>query len=203
MAMLIFYFAPGSSAMATHIALHETGAEFEPRLLSFKAKEQQRPDYLALNPEGKVPALVIDGRVLTEVAATLYYLAKTYPEAGLWPKGGIEGEAQTVSRMSFIAATVHPARRAGEERWREVFLGRRRALLYRRHPSIPAVLAFCRRAGPRPGELSRVDDSLRPDDGSPGGQEDNRDRKRDRLRISARRRDAIGPLSSAACRGGR
>jgi glutathione S-transferase len=119
--MLIFYFAPGSSAMATHIALHEVGAEFESRLLSFAKKEQQRPDYLALNPEGKVPALVIDGRVLTEVAATLYYLAKTYPEARLWPQGGTEEEAQAISWMSFIAATVHPARRAGEERWREVF----------------------------------------------------------------------------------
>ena len=119
--MLIFYFAPGSSSMATHTALHEVGAEFEPRLLSFNAKEPPRPDYLALNPEGKVPALVIDGRVLTEVAATLYYLAKTYPQAGLWPQGGIEDEAQAVSWMSFIAATVHPARRAGEGRWREVF----------------------------------------------------------------------------------
>ena len=123
--MLIFYFAPGSSSMATHIALHEVGAEFEPRMLSFKAKEQQRPEYRALNPEGKVPALVIDGEVLTEVAATLYYLAKTYPQAGLWPRGGpvneIWGESQAVSWMSFIAATVHPARRAGEARWREVF----------------------------------------------------------------------------------
>jgi glutathione S-transferase len=123
--MLIFYFAPGSSAMATHIALHEVGAEFESRLLSFKAKEQQQPDYLALNPEGKVPALVIDGQVLTEVAATLYYLAKTYPAAGLWPQAGpaaqIWEEAQAISWMSFIAATVHPARRAGEARWREVF----------------------------------------------------------------------------------
>ena len=123
--MLIFYFAPGSSSMATHIALHEVGAEFEPRLLSFNAKEQQRPEYRALNPEGKVPALVINGEVLTEVAATLYYLAKTYPQAGLWPRGGpvneIWGESQAVSWMSFIAATVHPARRAGEARWREVF----------------------------------------------------------------------------------
>ena len=119
--MLIFYFAPGSSSMATHIALHETGAPFEPRLLSFKAKEQHRPEYLALNPEGKVPALVIDGRVLTEVAATLYYLARTYPAADLWPKGGIEVEAQAVSWTSFIAATVHPARRNGEEAWRAVF----------------------------------------------------------------------------------
>jgi glutathione S-transferase len=119
--MLIFYFSPGSSSMATHIALHEVGAAFEPRLLSFHNQEQQRPDYLSVNPEGKVPALVIDGRPLTEVAATLYYLAKTYPTAGLWPQGGIAAEAEAVSWMSFIAATVHPARRAGEARWREVF----------------------------------------------------------------------------------
>ena len=119
--MLIFYFAPGSSSMATHIALHEVGVDFESRLLSFKAGEQQRPDYLALNAEGKVPALVIEGRVLTEVAATLYALAKTYPAAMRWPHGGIADEAQAVSWMSFIAATVHPARRAGNERWREVF----------------------------------------------------------------------------------
>lgn len=120
--MLIFYCAPGSSSMATHIALHETGAVFEHRWLSFHAKQQKGAEYLALNPEGKVPVLVIDGkRTLTEVAATLYYLAKTYPAAALWPKGGVEEEAQAVSWMSFIAATVHPARRAGEEAWRAVF----------------------------------------------------------------------------------
>jgi glutathione S-transferase len=119
--MLIFYCSPGSSSMATHIALHEVGAEFEHRWLSFHAKEQKGPHYLALNQEGKVPALVIDGRVLTEVAATLYYLAKTYPKAGLWPPGGIEQESQAISWMSFIAATVHPARRAGEAAWRAVF----------------------------------------------------------------------------------
>jgi len=107
--------------MATHIALHEVGVPFEHRWLSFNARQQQQPDYLALNPEGKVPALVIEGCVLTEVAATLYYLAKTYPAVGLWPQGGIEEEAQAISWMSFIAATVHPARRVGEARWREVF----------------------------------------------------------------------------------
>jgi glutathione S-transferase len=120
--MLVLYFSPGSSAMATHIALHEIGVPFEARPVSFAKREQHKPEYLALNPEGKVPCLLIDGRPLTEVAATLYYLAKTHPEAGLWPAGGIEEEAQAISWMSFIAATVHPARRIGEERWREVFV---------------------------------------------------------------------------------
>jgi len=119
---MLLYFAPGSSSMATHIALHEIGVPFERRLVSFAKKEQHLPDYLGVNPEGKVPTLVIDGRPLTEVAGTLYYLAKTYPEARLWPQGGIEEEAQAISWMSFIAATVHPARRIGNERWREVFV---------------------------------------------------------------------------------
>jgi glutathione S-transferase len=108
--------------MAVHIALHETGVEFERRLVSFAKREQHSPDYLALNPEGKVPTLLIDGHPpLTEVAAIFYYLAKRYPEARLWPEGGLAVEAQAVSWMSFIASTVHPARRIGVERWREVF----------------------------------------------------------------------------------
>jgi glutathione S-transferase len=119
--MLTLYFSPGSSAMATHIALHEIGVPFEPRPLSFATKDQRNPDYLGLNPEGKVPALIVDGQVLTEVAGTLYYLAKRYPEANLWPEGGIEVESQAISWMSFIASTIHPARRAGVERWKEVF----------------------------------------------------------------------------------
>jgi glutathione S-transferase len=119
--MLTLYLSPGSSAMATHIALHEIGVPFESRPLSFAKREQHSPEYLAINPEGKVPTLLVDGLKLTEVAATLYYLAKRYPDAGLWPQGGLEAEAQAISWMSFIAATIHPARRIGLERWREVF----------------------------------------------------------------------------------
>jgi len=119
--MLTLYFAPGSSSMATHIALHEIGAPFESHPLSFARKEQRTPAFLALNPEGKVPALLIDGRPLTEVAATLFYLAKRYPEAGLLPEGDLEAEARAVSWMSFTAATLHGARRQGPEIGRQVF----------------------------------------------------------------------------------
>jgi glutathione S-transferase len=119
--MLTFYFSPGSSSMAVHIALNEVGVEFERRLVSLARKEQFAPEYLALNPEAKVPTLTIDGRILTEVSAILYYLAKRFPAARLWPDTGLETEAQVISWMSFIASTVHPARRIGVERWREVF----------------------------------------------------------------------------------
>ena len=116
--MLTLYFAPGSSSMAPHIALREVGAPFEACALSFARRENRDPAYLAINPEGKVPTLLVEGRPLTEVAGILFYLARRFPEAGLLPDGGAEAEAEAVSWMSFLAATVHPARRQGAERAR-------------------------------------------------------------------------------------
>lgn len=118
---LTLYLAPGASSMAPHIAMHEIGAPFESRWISFAKREQRAPDFLAINPEGKVPTLLVDGGALTEVAGILYYLARRFPEARLWPEGDIEAEAQAVSWMSFIAATIHPARRQGLERSNAVF----------------------------------------------------------------------------------
>jgi glutathione S-transferase len=94
---------------------------FREPVISFAKREQHASEYLKLNPEGKVPILLVDGHPLTEVAATLYYLARRFPEADLFPEGDLEAEAQVVSWMSFIASTIHPARRIGVERWREVF----------------------------------------------------------------------------------
>lgn len=114
--MLKLYFSPSTSSLATHIALIESGAVFEltPRLLS--KKETRTPEYLAINPDGKVPALITeDGRVLTEVAATLYYVARKHPAAGLWPEGDLEAEAQVISWMSFVASTMHGSRAKGLE----------------------------------------------------------------------------------------
>lgn len=119
--MLTLYFAPGASSMAPHIALHEVGVPFDSFPVSLAKKETRAPAYLAINPEGKVPALLIDGRLLTEVAGILFYLAKRYPEANLLPVGDIEAEAQAVSWMSFIAATVHPARSRGLDYAMEIY----------------------------------------------------------------------------------
>jgi glutathione S-transferase len=119
--MLTLYFAPGSSSMAPHIALHEIGVDFDARPVSFGRKENRTLAYLALNPEGKVPTLLIEGRPLTEVAGILFYLAKRFPAAGLLPSDDIEAEAQAISWMSFIAATLHPARRRGLDDARRVY----------------------------------------------------------------------------------
>ena len=118
--MLTLYFAPGSSSMAVHIALHEIGVPFEARPMSFK-NDLRSSGYLALNPEGKVPTLVIDSRPLTEVAAILYYLAKRFPDAELLPRDDVEADAQALSWMSFAASTLHPARRHGLDHAREVW----------------------------------------------------------------------------------
>lgn len=112
---LTFYFSPGSSSMAPHIALHEIGIPFDARPVSLARKETREEWFLALNPAGKVPVLLVEGRPLTEVAAILFYLGKRFPEAGLLPSGDVETEAQAISWMSFIASTIHPGRSRGAE----------------------------------------------------------------------------------------
>jgi glutathione S-transferase len=119
--MLTLYFASGASSFAPHIALHEIGVAFEGKPMSFKRDDMRSPDYLAINPEGKVPTLVVDGRPLTEVAAILFYLARRFPDAGLLPPDDIEAEAQAVSWMSFIASTLHPARQRGLDYAKEAY----------------------------------------------------------------------------------
>lgn len=121
MTKLALYYAPGSSSMAVHIALHEVGAPFEARPMSFYKHEMRTPEFRAINPAGKVPTLMVDGRPLTEVAGCLFYLAKRFPEAKLLPSGDIETEAQAISWMSFIASTLHPARQKGLDHAREVY----------------------------------------------------------------------------------
>jgi len=118
--ILTLYLTPGTSSMAPHIALHEVGAPFERRPISLTKKESRTPAYLAINPVGQVPTLLIDGRPLSEVAGILFYLARQFPEAGLLPED-IEAQGQVVSWMSFIASTLHPARRQGLDQARAIY----------------------------------------------------------------------------------
>jgi glutathione S-transferase len=118
---LTLYFAPGASSMAPHIALNEIGAPFEAMPVSFYKNDNRGAAFLAMNPEGKVPTLLIDGRPLTEVAAILYYLARRYPQARLMPRGDPEAEARVISWMSFVASAIHPARRQGLEHAMKVY----------------------------------------------------------------------------------
>lgn len=119
--MLTLYYSAGTSSLAAHIALHEVGATFETRAVSVPRKETRLPEFLAVNPVGKVPVLMVDGKPLTEVAGILFYIARTYPAAGLLPAGDIEAEAQAISWMSYVASTIHPALRQGVAEARELY----------------------------------------------------------------------------------
>ena len=119
--MLTLYFAPGSSSFAVQIALHEIGVPFDGKPMSFHRNDMRKAEFLSVNPAGKVPTLLVDGRPLTEVAAILFYLARRYPDAGLLPPDDIEAEAQVLSWMSFIASTLHPARKRGLDHAMEVY----------------------------------------------------------------------------------
>ena len=84
--MIKLYFSPGACSLAPHIVLEELGIAYEPVLVSLKDGENKKADYLKINPKARVPALNVDGKVLTENVAILTYLGGGYPERGLWQR---------------------------------------------------------------------------------------------------------------------
>jgi glutathione S-transferase len=117
--MLTFFYAPGTCALAARIVLEEIGAPYELARVDFSKQEQTSPDYLAVNPKGRVPALVTDHGVLTETPALLAYLAQIFPEAGLAPLDDPFAFAELQAFNSYLASTVHVAHAHGRRgsRW--------------------------------------------------------------------------------------
>jgi glutathione S-transferase len=107
--MLKLYVAPGTCALASHIALAEAGADYTTERLNFKANQQNSPEYLEINPKGRVPSLVTDRGILTETPAMLAYIAQTFPKAKLAPLDDAFAFAQVQSFNSYLCATVHVA----------------------------------------------------------------------------------------------
>jgi glutathione S-transferase len=107
--MLKLFYAPGSCALAAHIALEEAGAKYEAVRIDLRAKEQRKPEYLAINPKGRVPALVTDRGVLTENPAILAFVAQSFPEARLAPLDDTFAFARAQAFNSYLCATVHVA----------------------------------------------------------------------------------------------
>ena len=116
---LTLYYAPGTCAQAVLIALHEAGARFEAKRLNFAEGEQRSAAYLAINPKGRVPALVTPHGVLSETLALLLYVAQTHPAAQLAPLGDPFLLARMQEFNSYLASTVHisHAHRPRASRW--------------------------------------------------------------------------------------
>ncbi|HUH83770.1 MAG TPA: glutathione S-transferase family protein [Stellaceae bacterium] len=105
--MLTLYYSPGACSTASHIGLEEAGAAYETKAVALAKGEQRTPEYLKINPRGKVPALKLDdGSVLTENTAILTYLAMRFPEKNLLPKD-IAAETRCISMMAWLSNSVH------------------------------------------------------------------------------------------------
>ena len=106
------YGSPSTAALVVHWLLLELQIEHDLVLLDFDKREHKDAAYLALNPAGLVPTLVLDGQVLTEAAAIALHLADRHPEAALLPAPGTANRAEAYRWMFWCANTVQPAYRA-------------------------------------------------------------------------------------------
>lgn len=117
--MLTLHYAPGTCALAAHILLEQTGARYDAVRVDFASNAQRSPEFLRLNPKGRVPALVTERGVLTETPAILLYLCQTFPQAGLAPLDDAFALAQAQAFNSYLCSTVHVAHAHGRRasRW--------------------------------------------------------------------------------------
>lgn len=102
-----FYMTPGSCSTGIHILLEECGLVFEAYIVNLLAGDQYKKEFLAINPKGSIPALVLDdGSALTEFSAIAWWLARTYPKRKLLPED-IAGEVRGLGLMNYAVHTMH------------------------------------------------------------------------------------------------
>lgn len=116
--MLTLFYTPRTCALATHIALIDSGADYTLKRIDFAKGEQRAAEFLSINPKGRVPALATPQGILTETPALLIYLAQTFPQAGLAPTDAF-AMAQLQAFNSFLSSTLHVAHAHGPRgnRW--------------------------------------------------------------------------------------
>jgi glutathione S-transferase len=107
--MITLYYSPGACSLAPHIILEEIGAPFTAHRISLPDGEHRKPDYLALNPHGRVPALTDGDFVLTEGPAILSWLGHRFPEAGLLDLADLGKLGRTHELLNFFSSSVHTA----------------------------------------------------------------------------------------------
>ena len=106
---IVFYHNPQSRAAMARWMLEEVGADYETRLISFDKGENRTPEFLAVNPMGKLPAITVDGTAITETPAIMAWLADAYPEAGLAPPVGSPERGAYYRWLFFGGSCFEPA----------------------------------------------------------------------------------------------
>ncbi len=139
--MITLFYAKGTAALAPHILLEDAGANYETRLVDFSAAEQQSPDYLAVNPKGRVPALITEKGTLTETPAILAYITQIFPNANLAPTDPF-GFAEAQAFNLYLAATVHVnhAHKQRGSRWTDDAAAQKKM-----RENVPATMTECAR----------------------------------------------------------
>jgi len=107
--MLKLYYTASTCSLATHIVLEEVGADYSTVRIDFTTAQQTSPEYLKINPKGRVPALVTDEGILTETPAMLVYVAQRFPQARLAPMEDPFFFAEIQSFNSYLCSSVHVA----------------------------------------------------------------------------------------------
>ena len=102
------YHSPLTCSLASRLALTAAEVDHDLVLVRTQLGENARPEYLAVNPAGKVPALSVDGVVLTESTAILPFIASLAPSAGLMPQDPL-GRAQAQGLLGYCSSTLHAA----------------------------------------------------------------------------------------------
>lgn len=104
---ITFYFNPMSSASRVHVSLEELGVPYEKVLVDLQAGDQKKPEFLRLNPNGKVPTIVIDGQPMFESIAIQIFLGQRYGvERGLWPARGSAEEMQALTWLCWAQVSL-------------------------------------------------------------------------------------------------
>ena len=117
--MLKLFYAAHTCSLATHIVLEEVGADYATTRIDFAKAQQSSPEYLKVNPKGRVPALATDRGVLTETPAMLVFVAQSFPAAGLAPTDDPFAFAEMQAFNSYLCSTLHiaHAHRMRGHRW--------------------------------------------------------------------------------------
>jgi glutathione S-transferase len=107
--MIKLFYASHTCSLASHIALEDAGAAYSTVRINFADNGQRKPEYLAINPKGRVPTLVTDRGILTETPAMLAFIAQSFPQAHLAPLGDPFDFAQLQAFNNYLCSTVHVA----------------------------------------------------------------------------------------------
>jgi glutathione S-transferase len=103
---LELYWAPGACSFVPHVGLEAAQAPFEPKMVKLHKGEHRTPAYLAMNPNGQVPVLVVAGRPLTQIVAICDFLDRSFPQAGLLPGDPWE-RSHALSQLAWMNSTPH------------------------------------------------------------------------------------------------